>query len=327
MTYIWPVPGIEFSAIDEREETRPVILVTTPRAFSAVGSDLQGLNIVHKIEAQSATAPYWMQLAAGLLSKKSEWENAVVYAVGGGMVVDTAKYLAHHSQLPLVSIPTALSVDNFFTWAAAVRHGGCVEYLETRPPDRVVIDFDLIAAAPQHLRAAGITDILSIATSLWDWEYAEEMGENPEGMDLLPWAADAAQAVLQGALECAEAAGAGDPGGLKQLLDCLVMEVQLCNLLGHSRPAEGSEHYFAYSVENHLETPLPHSALLAPGILLAAKRQEQDLDELQYALDACHVDTKSIPQPAIQKTLKTFPKYVQDHDLPFGIAHEWHDVL
>lgn len=327
MTYIWPVPGIEFSAIDEREEARPVLLVTTPRAFSAVGSDLQGMNILHKIDVQSATVPYWMELAAGVLAKKTAWENAVIYAVGGSMVVDTAKYIAHHAQLPLVSIPTALSADNFFSWAAAARHGGCVEYLETRPPDRVVIDFDLIAAAPKHLRAAGIADVLSIATSLWDWEYAEEMEENPEGMDLIPWAADAAQAVLQGGLECAEAAGAGDPAGIKQLLDCLVTEVQLCNLLGHSRPAEGSEHYFAYAVENHIDAPLPHSALLAPGILLSAKRQEQDLDELQYALKACSIDTSLIPEAAIQKTLKTFPQYVEQHDLPFGIAHEWHDVL
>ena len=42
---------------------------------------------------------------------------------------------------------------------------------------------------------------------------------------------------------------AGTGRGLKCLYDCLAMEVQLCNQIGHARPEEGSEHYFAYCAE------------------------------------------------------------------------------
>lgn len=326
MTYIWPVPGIEFRPLDEIEEARPVILVSTPGAWEAAQRDLRGLKISRSTSVREATAPYWMELAAGLLADKQRLENHVIYAVGGGLAVDTAKYLAHHVHLPLVSVPTALSVDAFFTWASGVRHAGCVEYLETRSPDKVIMDLDLLATAPENLRAAGICDVLSIATGLWDWEYAEEVGLNPEGMELIPWAADAAQAVLQGAIECAEAAGAGDPGGLKQLMDCLVLEVQLCNMIGHSRPEEGSEHYFAYAAENLVGKGMAHGDLVGPGILLVAERQDQDVDELRYALEAARVPLNSIPRQAIDQVLAEFPAYVRQHDLPFGIAHEWNEA-
>jgi glycerol-1-phosphate dehydrogenase [NAD(P)+] len=222
----------------------------------------------------------------------------------------------------LVCLPTALSVDAFLTWASGVRHEGCVQYIETKPPDRLIVDVDVIAIAPKGIRVAGICDVLSIATGLWDWEYAAELGRNPEGMELIPWAADAAQAILDGALECAEAAGAGDADGLKQLMDCLAMEVQLCNQIGHSRPEEGSEHYFAYSVENLLGKGIPHGDLVGPGILLMAEFQDQDTVNLENALKACHIPLDNIPEDVVGATLIGLPEYVRRHDLPYGIAHE-----
>jgi glycerol-1-phosphate dehydrogenase [NAD(P)+] len=213
-------------------------------------------------------------------------------------------------------------VDAFLTWASGVRHDGCVQYLETKVPERLIIDMAVLAAAPKAIRAAGICDVLSIATGLWDWELAAEKGQNPEGMELIPWVADAAQAILDGALECAEAAGMGDDEGLKQLLDCLALEVQLCNQIGHSRPEEGSEHYFAYSVENLVGKGLPHGDLVGPGIILMAAYQEQDVDLLEAALQACHIPLDQIPEDIIGATIQNLPAYVRKHDLPYGIAHE-----
>lgn len=213
-------------------------------------------------------------------------------------------------------------MDAFLTPASGTRHAGCVEYVDTQAPDRLVVDLDLIATAPAPLRAAGVCDVLSIYTGLWDWEYAEEQGKNPPDMALAPWAADAADAILQGCLDCAPAAGAGDPDGLKQLLDCLALEVRLCNQLGHSRPEEGSEHYFAYAVENHTGPGRSHAELVAPGLMLMAEKQDQDTAEIRHALEACSVPLNAIPPDVVEKTLRQLPDYVLEHDLPYGIAHE-----
>jgi len=319
---IWNLPLVEFIPFDELEEKRPVILVTTHGAWEAVAEDLKHLNIASYLYVTEASVHHWINLTTSLQSSISNLESPIIYSVGGGLAVDAAKYIANGLNLSLTCLPTALSVDAFLTWASGVRHEGCVYYMETKAPERLIVDMDVLAVAPEPIRAAGICDLLSIATGLWDWELAAEKGKNPEGMELIPWVADAAQAILDGALECAEAAGAGDDEGLKQLLDCLALEVQLCNQIGHSRPEEGSEHYFAYSVENLTGKGLPHGDLVGPGILLMAEFQEQDTQVLEAALKACHIPLDSIPADLIGATLQGLPAYVRKHDLPYGIAHE-----
>jgi glycerol-1-phosphate dehydrogenase [NAD(P)+] len=273
------------------------------------------LPIAWRGEPREATQAHWEHLAEG-------FQGEVVYAVGGGLAADAAKYLAAQRELPLTCLPTALSVDAFFTWASGVRQEGCVRYLETKPPDLLVVDFEILRAAPAAIRAAGICDLLSIATGSWDWRFAAERDMNPPGMEYAPHVDQVAAAILQGAYDCAAAAGQGDPDGLKQLLDCLALEVQLCNQIGHSRPEEGSEHYFAYAVENQVGAGLTHGELVGPGILLMAERQGQDVAQLRRALEACHVPLGRIPQAAMTSTLSALPEYVRRHGLPYGIAHE-----
>ncbi len=312
--HIWPVPDIELKPFSAIDEFRPVALVTSPPAWEAVQKHLR-LSIAWRVEPHEATLAHWDALSDGL-------RGEVVYAVGGGLVVDAAKYIAARRNLPLVCLPTALSVDAFFTWASGTRHDGCVTYIETKLPNQVVSDFNVLTAAPPSIRAAGICDVLSIATGSWDWRFAEERGQNPPEMAYNPSVDRIAAAILQSALDCAEAAGRGDPAGLKQLLDCLVMEVQLCNQIGHSRPEEGSEHYFAYAVENVVGAGLPHGDLVGPGIMLMAERQGQDVTPLRRALQACHIPLDQIPIEVTQATLQQLPEYCRHHHLPYGIAHE-----
>lgn len=319
---IWNLPLIDFVPFDEIEEDQPVAIVTTEGAWESVAEDLDQLDIIWQATVKEATVQHFATLTNRLAQVVKDQDPLVIYSVGGGLAVDAAKYMANAISLPHTCLPTALSVDAFLTWASGVRHLGCVQYMETRPPDRLVVDIDVLAVAPTPIRAAGICDVLSIATGLWDWEMAAEKGKNPEGMELIPWVADAAQAILEGALECAEAAGAGDEAGLKQLLDCLAMEVQLCNQIGHSRPEEGSEHYFAYAVENLLGPGQSHGSLVGPGILLMADCQGQDTSDLEQALRDCHIPLEDIPQDIIGATLVGLPAYVRKHDLPYGIAHE-----
>lgn len=312
--HVWPIPKIEYRSFTEIDDPRPIILVTSPAAWKAVGSSLR-LNVAARLEPNQAEAAYWDGLMA-------DTRGEAVYAVGGGLAADTAKYVAVKKGLPLVCLPTALSVDAFFTWASGVRRDGSVYYIETKPPDHVVIDLETIGQGPAAIRAAGICDVLSIATGLWDWRYAEAQEFNPPHAKLIPWAAQAAEAILQGALDCAEGAGRGDRDGLKQLVDCLAMEVQLCNLLGHSRPEEGSEHYFAYAVENAMGKGLPHGDLVGPGILLMAKLQEQETEPLKRALESCNIPLGNIPAETVAATLRSLPEFCRKHNLMHGLAHD-----
>lgn len=317
MPKIWPIPPIEEKAFTSLTEKRKVALVTTSAAWAAVSGRLN-LNISWKAEMTEATLPAWKRLL-------DDFQGEVVYAVGGGLAVDAAKFLAVEKGLELISLPTALSVDAFLTWASGYREEGCVRYIETKCPDRLVIDYEVLAAAPPSVRAAGICDTLSIATGRWDWKYAEEKGRNSPQTRFIPYVDQMAEAILAGSLDCAASAGRGEREGLKQLLDGLALEVQMCNLIGHSRPEEGSEHYFAYSVENIMGKGLPHGDLVGPGILLMAEFQGQPTDSLRKALEDCRIPLNSIPGETTLETLRGLPDYCTRHKLAYGIAHDLTD--
>lgn len=316
MKQIWNLPKVELMPFSEIDEKRSVLLVTSSPAWNAVKDKLH-LNITAKIEVKEATTEYWDDLQSEIVNRKLE----IVYAVGGGLVADASKYIASKLNLPLVVLPTALSVDAFITAASGIRKDGCVYYIETKVPENLILDLDTIANAPASIRAAGITDVMSIATGAWDWKFAHERGKNPQGMEFVPWVYDNAQSILSGVLDCAEAAGRGDREGLKTLYDCLAMEVQLCNQVGHARPEEGSEHYFAYAVENETGHGMPHGDLVGPAILLIARLQGQDTSQLEKALKACSIPLNNISQSAIEKTTKSLSAYCERHKLAFGIAH------
>ncbi|MBN8655648.1 MAG: iron-containing alcohol dehydrogenase [Anaerolineae bacterium] len=311
------LPFVQLMPFAEIEEKRNVLLITSAPAWNVVKDSLCGLNITATIEVTEATTEFWDNLQLPITNQQFE----VVYSVGGGLTADAAKYISAKLNLPLVVLPTALSVDAFITAASGIRKDGCVYYIETKVPERLILDLETIAKAPAFIRAAGITDVMSIATGAWDWKFAHEQGKNPAGMEFIPWVYDNAQSILSGVLDCAEAAGRGDADGLKTLYDCLAMEVQLCNQVGHSRPEEGSEHYFAYAVENEMGHGLPHGDLVGPAILLIAKLQGQDTTPLEKALKACNVPLNNIPKDMIDRTLKILPDYSRRHNLSFGIAH------
>jgi glycerol-1-phosphate dehydrogenase [NAD(P)+] len=317
MKQIWNLPKVEIMPFSEIVEKRPILLVTSAPAWNAVKDHLRGLNISERIEVTEANTVHW----DSFLTTVNRQSSMVIYAIGGGLVADAAKYFAVKLDLLLVVCPTALSVDAFITAASGIRRDGCVVYIETKPPENLILDLDTIAKAPATIRAAGITDVMSIATGSWDWKFAHERGMNPQGMEFIPWAYDNAQSILRGVLDCAEAAGRGDREGLKTLYDCLAMEVQLCNQVGHARPEEGSEHYFAYAVENYMGHGLPHGDLVGPGIMIMSKLQGQATGRLESALEACNIPLDRIPQEVVNRTLAELPAYCERHGLAFGLAH------
>ena len=204
MEHIWPLPKVEFVPFKELEETRQIALFYSGPAWDAVKDRLQHLPVAWRAEVLEATEAYWLKQSEGLTGE-------VIYAVGGGLVADAAKYMAARLNLPMVCLPTVLSVDAFLTWASGIRREGCVYYLDTKPPDQLVVDFEVLGGAPPTIRAAGICDVMSIATGSWDWKFAEDQGKNPPETAFIPYVYEAAQSILQGKISWVNAYA--PPGG------------------------------------------------------------------------------------------------------------------
>lgn len=311
------LPDMVTCAFADIKERRDAIVLTTEPAWKAVkGIDINSHQLIHVTGNTDA--------AMAAIAEACEGE--VVYGIGGGLTIDTAKYVAAANGLSLIALPTILSTDAFLTDATGVRENGCVRYLPTKTPDTVIVDMDMLCEAPAAMRASGAADVLSIATALWDWQEAQKMGANPPDQQLTPQTINIAETLLQTLLENAREIGSGTPDGLKLLFDLLSMEVQLCNLCGHSRVEEGSEHYFTYAIENYLTSTtgrnVLHGELVGLGILLMAALQSQPWMQYRHALECLQINYRppAIAPEAIVETLTNLSEYVAQHNLPYTVA-------
>ena len=298
MVKIYSLPFIEEKALAEHKDTRNAALITGERSWAAVEDKLE-LNIQLKTHPHSADLNALNNLARGL-GRQVE----VVYGVGGGQVADVAKYVAAKNDLPCVIVPTTLSVDGFFTPVVAARDNKTMHYQETGPVSHVIIDLDVISQAPRHLRGAGIVELLSMTTGLLDWEYADKRTLNRASETYQLWAAQVAASIAMQAYKIARGVGNGNKTALRQLLDLMCVEVQLTNQLGHNRPQEGSEQYFAYAIEQRINAEdYTYADVLGPGILIAAALHKKDVSAIRQTLLAAGVRLDELPRQTMIQTL------------------------
>jgi len=317
---VWDLPRIELRPLDGLRETRPCAVLAGEKSWAVVSALLPRWPIVVQAEPPSADKKY-LDVLADSLPKHVE----VVYGIGGGRVADAAKYVAWKNKLPAVIVPTTLSVDGFFTALVALRDDGLVYYENTGPAERVIVDMDVVSGAPAHIRGTGIVEILSMTTGLLDWKYAADKGKNSYQERFQPWAASIAAGIAQQAYKIAAGVGAGRPDALRNLLDLMCVEVQLTNQLGHNRPQEGSEQYFAYAIEPRAVRgkSVPYADLVGPGILIAAAMHGQNTAPIRDTLRSAGVRLGQLRKEDIISTLRELPQYVERHNLPYSIVHDF----
>lgn len=318
MTTIWSLPRIELRALSTVKEERPTALLTGRRAWQAAGQ-LLTLPVVVQAEPFKAALDYFDNLAVNLPP-----QCEVVYGVGGGLVADAAKYIGWKRGLPVVVVPTALSADGFFTALSAVRDNGTVRYITTGPAERIVIDWDIIREAPSNVRGSAIVELLTIVTGLLDWRYAHDRGKTTPETRYMPWSAGLMAGIAQQAFKIANGVGSGNVEALRNLLDLVCMEVQLTNQLGHNRPQEGSEQYFAYAVETRAGAgrAVPYADLVGPGILIAAALHGQDIAPIRATLASAGIRLGQIRSDDLVATIRELPEYVRRHNFPYTILND-----
>ncbi len=319
MTTIWNIPRIEQRALTTIREPRPAALLTGRKSWMKVSSMME-LPLVVQAEPQNAERAYMDELADGLPPQVE-----VVYGVGGGLVADVAKYVGGKHKIPVVLIPTALSVDGFFTPIVAVRENNTVSYAESGPAETIILDWDVVSAAPPDIRGTGIVEILSIVTGLLDWRFAAERNKNRAHERFQPWAAAIAATIAQQAFKIAKGVGEGRVDALQQLLNLIRLEVNLTNSLGHTRPQEGSEQYFAYAIEPRVVRGgrgIPYADLVGPGILIAMALHGQDVKPIRDTIASAGVRLGQLRPEDILATVRDLPRYVVEHNLPYGILNE-----
>ena len=193
--------------------------------------------------APSLPGADWFEVGGGTLDDAIKLAGAMkgghydaVVGLGGGKIIDCAKFAAARIGLPLVAVPTNLAHDGLCSPVATLDNDAGRGSYGVPNPIAVVIDLDVVRAAPARFVRAGIGDAVSNVSAIADWELANRVkGEKIDGL-AAAMARQAGEAVLR------HPGGIGDNDFLQVLAEALVLTGIAMSVSGDSRPASGACH-------------------------------------------------------------------------------------
>ncbi|MEU3250571.1 iron-containing alcohol dehydrogenase family protein [Streptomyces sp. NPDC006997] len=185
----------------------------------------------------------WYEVGGGTLDDAVRLAGAVkaghydaLVGLGGGKIIDCAKFAAARVGLPLVAVPTNLAHDGLCSPVATLDNDAGRGSYGVPNPIGVVIDLDVVRQAPVRYVRAGIGDAVSNISAIADWELAGRVkGEKIDGL-AAAMARQAGEAVLR------HPGTVADNDFLQVLAEALVLSGIAMSVSGDSRPSSGACH-------------------------------------------------------------------------------------
>jgi glycerol-1-phosphate dehydrogenase [NAD(P)+] len=219
-----------------------VAVAVGPGQGEAIARQLAGaLPHAQVVHVDGGTLAAGQALATTL---RGDFFDAVV-GIGGGRLLDTVKWSATLTGLPMVAVATNLAHDGIASPVASLEDEGRKGSYGVQLPVAVVVDLDYVRQSPARMRRSGIGDAVSNLSAIADWELARaKRGEAVDGI-AVTLARTAALAVLDhpGTID--------DDEFLVVLAEALVLSGLAMAVAGTSRPCSGGDHEILHAV-NHL---------------------------------------------------------------------------
>ena len=180
-------------------------------------------------------------------------KTQAVIGIGGGKVIDGAKYCGFLRNLPFISIPTSASSDGFSSASASLLVEGRRKSVPAKLAYGIVVDTRIIRSAPEKFLYSGIGDMVSKITALYDWIFEEAHGAGVVNDFAVMVAKKAVNSFVRTPYESIK-----DELFLKELVDSLAMSGIANEIAGSSAPTSGSEHLISHALDKILEHPQLH---------------------------------------------------------------------
>ncbi|MFK4227526.1 iron-containing alcohol dehydrogenase family protein [Streptomyces sp. NPDC019890] len=192
----------------------------------------------------------WFEIADGNIDSavkladdiKGKRFDAVV-GLGGGKIIDVAKYAAARVGLPMVAVATNLSHDGLCSPVATLDNDNGRGSYGVPNPIAIVIDLDVIREAPVRFVRSGIGEAISNLSSIADWELSHQVNAEPVDGLAAAMARTAGEAVLR------HPGGVGDDDFLTVLAESLVLTGIAISISGDTRPASGACHEISHAFD------------------------------------------------------------------------------
>ena len=207
-----------------------------------------GVIVLDYIELDTTKIEDIIELAFNIDSKAQ-----VIVGIGGGKVIDTAKYAAYLRKMPFISIPTSASSDGFSSASASLLVNGRRTSVPAKMAYGIVADTDILKSAPEKFIFSGIGDMVSKITALYDWMFESQHGYSEMNDFAVMIAKKAVNSFVRTPFETIN-----DDLFLRELVDSLAMSGIANEIAGGSTPTSGSEHLISHALDKMLERPQLH---------------------------------------------------------------------
>lgn len=166
----------------------------------------------------------------------------LILGVGGGRVLDTAKYVASRTSLNYLAIPTVVSNDGLASPISILYTDGSSRSYGASTPMGILLDRNVIRQANPEFVYSGVGDIISNFSALLDWKLAIQNGkERPNSFAKL-LAETAVSNLIELPIEPTS----------DRYIEMYVNSIILCGLSmaisGNSRPCSGAEHLLSHAI-------------------------------------------------------------------------------
>lgn len=283
----------------------PSILEVNNNILGSVGAYIEraGINNVVVLFGEGIRDLFGEKIVESILSRKSlnlldtydyddiKLENLMpkaftipsktdaVVGVGGGKVLDAAKYIAFLNKLPFISIPTLTSNDGFSSSGCSLIINGRRTSVHASMHFGIIVDLDVLKNAPMKFIYSGLGDIISKITAVYDWYFEES--NNAAKVD--DFAAMLAKKSVNSIVRMPYTQ-ITENFFLKEMVDSLTMSGIAMQIADSSAPASGSEHLISHALDKLLENPQLHGIQVGIATYLMSRVQEHRYERVEKFL-------------------------------------------
>ena len=248
--------------------------------------DMFGLSVMESLKESGVDVLEYQELDTVRLEDLTSLafsmpaKTQAIIGIGGGKVIDAAKYCGFLRNLAFISIPTSASSDGFSSASASLLVEGHRKSVPARLAYGIVVDTKIIKSAPEKFLYSGIGDMVSKITALYDWIFEEQHGYGKVNDFAVMIAKKAVNSFVRTPFESID-----EDLFLKELLDSLAMSGIANEIAGSSAPTSGSEHLISHALDKMLEHPQLHGI---PGRVPQCAGCCQRRKRLSGYRESCH---------------------------------------
>lgn len=201
-------------------------------------------------------------------------EYDLIIGVGSGVINDIGKTIANMSNKPYFIVATATSMDGYASATSSVEREGIKISLNSKCPEVIIGDYDILSAAPLKAMVSGLGDMMAKYIAVTEWKITNIINNEyycDEIASLVRLALDKCISNTNKLLQ-------RDKEAVKSVFDGLIVCGAAMEYAGLSRPASGVEHYISHIIDMRsvaFGTPDDtHGIQCAIGTLYALKMYE-----------------------------------------------------